>query len=306
MGRVVHDHSLISYRNAFTATTVLVLVVAAAFGTYYFQTLSTLNQMQTRDAYYQTQLQALQKQLNAIQSNSTLSRTLLTEQLSSIQSKIENLINGSQAKFSQQLAALMFEVNDVQETLPCANTQLKPATHFNYSNATATVPVLLMNPASTLTVCVTWQATPIPNGTAGYYIYSHAHALNFSLEVVHNMPCTPAPPPGTTCFFGVTSHSFVITTIPSRVPLNPYISNFVTLYQITALGNSTGFYEQALPDSGICSHTPLVVGYKPSQVNTTDFYGYPPPFLCQEFPFYISETIVGGFSNIILLNFPYR
>lgn len=69
---------MISYRNAFAATLVTLLVVAAAFGTYCFQTLSTLNQMQTRDAYYQTQLQALQKQLNAIQSNSTLSRNLLT------------------------------------------------------------------------------------------------------------------------------------------------------------------------------------------------------------------------------------
>jgi len=292
---------MISYRTAFSATLVLLLVVAAAFGTYYFQTASTLNQMQTRDAYYQTQLQALQKQLNAIQSNSTLSRTLLTEQLSSIQSRIENLINGSQTKFSQQLAALIFEVNDVQETLPCANAQLMPVIHYNYSNATATVPVLLMNPASTMTVCVTWRATPLLNGTASYYMYSHVHTLNFSLfEIVHNIPCAPACS-GT---LGVVSHSFVTTTTPSHIPLNPYISNFTTLYRITALGNSTGFYEQALP-ADACGRTPLAVGYKTSLVNTTDFYGYHAFFLCGTFPFLMSRTTVSGFSNIILLNFPY-
>lgn len=220
---------MISYRNAFAATLVTLLVVAAAFGTYCFQTLSTLNQMQTRDAYYQTQLQALQKQLNAIQSNSTLSRNLLTQQLNSIQSRIENLINGSQTKFSQQLVALMFEVNDLQETLPCANAQLIPAIHYNYSNHTATIPILLMSPASAMTVCVTLQATPLLNGTASYYLYSHAHILNFSFEIRHNIPCTLAPPPGTTCFLGVVSHSFVATTTPSHVPVNPYISNFTHL-----------------------------------------------------------------------------
>src|SRR5438445_804150 len=159
----------------------LLLVVAAAFGTYYFQTVSTLNQMQTRDAYY------------------------------------------------------------------------------------------------------------------------HVHTLNFCpFEIVHNIPCAPACS-GT---LGVVSHSFVTTIIPSHVPLNPYISNFTTLYRITALGNSTGFYEQALPTFP-CGRTPLVVGYKPSQVNATDFYAYHAFFLCQAFPFGISRTMVSGFSNIIFLNFPY-
>ena len=277
------------------------LVIAAGFGTYYFKTLSTLNQMQARDAYYQTQLQALQKQLNAIQSNSTHSSTLLTEQVSSIQSKVESLINGSQTKFSQQLAALLFEVNNVQETLPCGSAQLVPVIIHNYSNGTYAVPVLLMNPSSTMTVCVTYGSTPIPNGTYSYYMYSHVHTLNFSLfEIVHNIPCTPACS-GT---LGVVSHSFVTTTTPSHVPLNPYVSNFTMLYQITSLSNSTGFYEQAVP-APPCGRTPLVVGYKPSQVNTTDFRGYIPFFLCQGFPFKISRTMASGFSNIILLNFPF-
>jgi len=123
----------------------------------------------------------------------------------------------------------MFEVNDLQETLPCANAQLIPAIHYNYSNHTATIPILLMSPASAMTVCVTLQATPLLNGTASYYLYSHAHILNFSFEIRHNIPCTLAPPPGTTCFLGVVSHSFVATTTPSHVPVNPYISNFTHL-----------------------------------------------------------------------------
>ena len=197
----------------------------------------------------------------------------------------------------------MFEVNDLQETLPCANAQLIPAIHYNYSNHTATIPILLMSPASAMTVCVTLQATPLLNGTASYYLYSHAHILNFSFEIRHNIPCTLAPPPGTTCFLGVVSH-------PLSPP--PHLVTFLSilifrtspiLYQITALGNSTGFYEQALPTATCGTTTPLVVGYKPSQVNVTDFFGYPTPLLCQASPFKISRTMISGFSNTILLNF---
>ena len=52
--------------------------------------------------------------------------------------------------------------------------------------------------------------------------------------------------------------------------------NFVTIvYVITALSNSTGFYDETAPWTG-CIGMPMAVGYSASQVNASDFTQ--PPF----------------------------
>jgi hypothetical protein len=42
------------------------------------------------------------------------------------------------------------------------------------------------------------------------------------------------------------------------------------LYSVTALGNSTGFYDQSAPFTN-CYDFPMAVGYAASQVNASDF-----------------------------------
>ena len=148
----------------------------------------------------------------------------------------------------------MFEVNDLQETLPCANAQLIPAIHYNYSNHTATIPILLMSPASAMTVCVTLQATPLLNGTASYYLYSHAHILNFSFEIRHNIPCTLAPPPGTTCFLGVVSH-------PLSPP--PHLVTFLSILIFRTSPSCTRLLRSATPQGSTNKHCLLLLAAPP-------------------------------------------
>jgi hypothetical protein len=150
------------------------------------------------------------------------------------------------------------------QVLPCAGQQV-----WNSSILSASaVPVLLMQPNSTALLCVTYQSVWQGNATEFPQFAQSVNApYNFSLEVSREHCET-----GRNSFTCTTiiSHSFAIAAYPTSVQPTTATDYVTVLFVITALGNSTGFYDSAAPFQH-CSGTPLAVGYAASQVNGSDF-----------------------------------
>ncbi len=157
-----------------------------------------------------------------------------------------------------------------QQTVKC-DGKLVP--RINYKNDTATIPVLLMQPNSTATVCVTYQIlldwATYPNKDV--YTKGIAH---FALTIGRNGK--HAPP-----------DLFRVTAIPNMLNVTDATnhSNFTILYKIYATPNSKGFYDYSVP-AFPCESYPLAVGYAATQVHASDFpfvpIGIPCPALLFE------------------------
>lgn len=174
--------------------------------------------------------------------------------------------------------------------------------NFN-SSAIDSVPVLLMQPGSTAYICVTYQSSWQGNATK---FQQSAVSANDTYEFglgVGKEHCTA----GAQGSFGCTSaisHSFVIQAYPGSIQYTAATKYVSVLYTITALGNSTGFYDFSAPFQ-YCYGMPLAVGYTPSQVNGSDFA----PRLVHSCPFLFftpKEVSVAGMSflYIALSQFP--
>lgn len=129
------------------------------------------------------------------------------------------------------------------------------------------IPVLLMQPNSTATVCVTYQIlenwASYPNKT----LYPEGIAP-FALAIGRNDKDTPPD-------------LFRVTAIPNMLNVSSATvgSNFTVLYKIYATPNSKGFYDHSIP-TNFCSSYPLSVGYAATQVKESDFSPWlyiPPP-----------------------------
>jgi len=146
----------------------------------------------------------------------------------------------------------------VAVALGCLATH--PLEAMTLSNGTRLSPILLLQPGSTAHLCVSYF---LPKGV-----------YDFRLGIA-TISCTKIQPNGTNCAYGV-SHSFAISSLPASANLN--VSSYVTvLYAINSLDNSTGFYISPIPNPiNWLVDTPLAVGYRVSQVNSSDFGGFIP------------------------------
>jgi len=152
------------------------------------------------------------------------------------------------------------------------------------SETSSEIPVLLMRPDSTAYICVTYQTAW--KGIAANYSAMFDATPNATVwkvsppgMVVAKWDCTSNGCLNT--FYSNSSsicgsipggcyHSFVISGSPGSVNVTISTDYVNFLYTITALSNSTGFYDESAPYD-YCEGMPLAVGYTASQVNASDF-----------------------------------
>jgi len=167
------------------------------------------------------------------------------------------------------------------------------------------IPVLLMRPNSTGYVCVTYQ-TAWQGDQSLYWsdsMYnSYPLLVNGTYEfypfLVDNYNCSTTNE--THSCTQTISHSFRITVLPDSVRPSASMNYMTVTYIVTALSNSTGFYDEAAPWTG-CMGMFMAVGYSASQVNASDFT-QPPPHGCFVQLFVPVAEYVAG-MNVTYVNF---
>jgi hypothetical protein len=97
----------------------------------------------------------------------------------------------------------------------------------------------------------------------------------FNPFLVDNYECGTNPI--TSCTQTI-SHSFQISVLPNSIRPSASMDYVTVVYIVTALSNSTGFYDESAPWTG-CDGMPMAVGYSAPQVNVSDFT-QPPPHNC--------------------------
>jgi hypothetical protein len=187
----------------------------------------------------------------------------------------------------------------VSKLEPCAGQLV-----WNVNNsAIDSVPVLLMQPGSTTYICVTYQSSWQGDATKFQQSAVSANdAYEFGLGIGKEH-CTAGAQGSFDCTSAI-SHSFVIQVYPSSIQYTAATDYVSVLYTVTALGNSTGFYDSSAPFQ-YCYGMPLAVGYTSSQVNGSDFA----PRLVHSCPFLFftpKEVSVAGMSflHVALSQFP--
>lgn len=195
-------------------------------------------------------------------------------------------------------------------TIAIDSTLYQPCTNEVWNTSSPTpydqhVPVLLMQPNSTGYLCVTYQTAW--QGNQSLYqsdsMYNSYPLLvngtyQFYPNSVDNYKCsTPSDP--STCV-QVISHSFKISVLPDSIRPSASMNYITVVYIITALSNSTGFYDETAPWTG-CIGMPMAVGHSASQVNASDFT-QPPPHSCFVQLFVpVAEYATG--MNVTYINF---
>lgn len=141
-------------------------------------------------------------------------------------------------------------ISETSSNLQCDGTVIPPG-----SVRTGMVPVLMMEPNSNATICVTYEFTSDWNSYPNKDIYPHG-----TFET-------------TCCNFD--TKKFEVLSNPSMFNITGiYNGTTVTvMYKIYAAANSTGFYNSSFP-FGSCNSYPLAVGYDPSQINASEFSSY--------------------------------
>ncbi len=192
--------------------------------------------------------------------------------------------------------------SSLTSTIATSTTGISPACNESVynSNTTSTlknVPVLVMQPGSTAYICVTYQSAWQGNSTQYHSQYFQNDTYQFALSVSRE-DCVSSDG-GTSCT-GIISHSFATSASPSSITPSPTTNYVSVVYTITALANSTGFYDRSAPYD-YCTGMPMAVGYSPSQINASDFAPIliPP---CPLLPFGPIAVTVGG-MNVIYLAF---
>lgn len=163
---------------------------------------------------------------------------------------------------------------------PCNNEVWNNSSPIPYMQH---APVLLMRPSSTGYVCVTYQ-TAWQGDQSLYWsdsMYNSYPLLvngtyQFNPFLVGNYKCSTAN--GTSSCAQIVSHSFKTSVLPDSIRPSASMNYVTVVYIVTALSNSTGFYDYAAPWTG-CMGMPMAVGYSASQVNASDFT-QPPPHSC--------------------------
>jgi len=153
--------------------------------------------------------------------------------------------------------------------------KLVPQVDYN-----GTIPVLLMQPNSTATVCVTyqflfdWASYPnkdvYPEGIAHFGLGIGRNECKYYDESYYTCSYKDTPP-----------DLFRVIAIPNQLNVTSATnsSNFTIIYKIYAAPNSKGFYDYSVP-KGYCGSYHLAVGYTGAQVKASDFSPFsfiPPP-----------------------------
>ncbi len=189
----------------------------------------------------------------------------------------------STSKTQSSVSILEFQLQALQAKQACLATASVPQRHVG--NLT---PVLLMKPSTTGIICVTYKtswggnASTYSNDTA-----SVASRYPFVMTIGRNNSI---------------SHAFTVSVLPSPVIPSVDMSSVTVLYRVTALANSTGYYDYSAP-YGSCGTVPMAVGYTASQVSGSDFPSRPPPHSCPAEPYIPTSVGVAGI-NVSLVDIP--
>ena len=164
---------------------------------------------------------------------------------------------------------------------------IPPPCKVQVSIRSVETPVLLMQPGTTGYICVTLQSAW--QGSAADYqsdpfISSY---YQFGFDAV-NASCVND---ALRCGSGDLSNSFTFSASPSSIRPTAATDYVTVVYSVTALGNSTGFYDYGL--YGYCGGMPMAVGYSISQVNASDFVPAVTPQGCYLLGFYDVAVSVG-------------
>jgi hypothetical protein len=149
-----------------------------------------------------------------------------------------------------------------------------------------------MQPDETAFICVTYQSAWQGNSSrySNQYLANGTYQFAMAISKEH---CATRGSCNSTL-----SHSFVVSGFPSSIQPSAATDYVTVVYTVTALSNSTGFYDSSAPFD-YCVGMPMAVGYAASEVGSSDFAPrvLPPcPFL-QFTPFSVS---VGGMYVIYL------
>jgi len=155
----------------------------------------------------------------------------------------------------------------VTQSEPCASGQLV----WNINSTVGvslplSYPVLLMQSDSTAYVCVTSRSHWEGNTTT--FLSFFGPDINYSqlqeypgLIIYKDRNGNPLP-----------THNFITSAYPSSFHFTDTTDFVSIIYTVTALDNSTGFYDNSAPFA--CGGgMPMAVGYTASQVNASDFEG---------------------------------
>lgn len=166
--------------------------------------------------------------------------------------------------------------NDLTSNKTCDNEVWNGSSVTPYDQH---APVLLVQPNSTGYVCVVYESAWHGNGTlfnSSSTYNSYPLLVNGSYQfypfIVSNYNCDNSTN-DTTCT-QVISHSFIVNSTPSFIKPSANMTYVTVIYTVSALSNSTGFYDQSAPWTG-CIGMPLAVGYTSSEVNSSDFTQQP-------------------------------
>ncbi len=180
-------------------------------------------------------------------------------------------------------SSLQMQIQTLQAKQACLGATPLPQRHVG--NLT---PVLQMRPNTTGTICVTYETSW--GGSASAYTNDTAAAASrypFGIVIGRN---------------NSNSHSFTTSMLPSVVTPSAGMSSITVLYRVTALANSTGFYDYSAP-YGYCGTMPMAVGYSASQINGSDFPPRPPLHSCPAEPYIPTSVGVSGI-NFTLVDIP--
>ncbi|MFY3740232.1 MAG: hypothetical protein HMLIMOIP_000661 [Candidatus Nitrosomirales archaeon] len=144
------------------------------------------------------------------------------------------------------------------------------------------ITILLMQPNSTATACVTYEFVSDWLIYPNKYLYPEGVA-RFSLGIGKFNKDTPPD------LFGMSA-------IPNKLNVTGATNGtkFTVLYKIYATPDSKGFYDYSVR-AGLCNHYPLAVGYAASQVHASDFspeIGIPP--LCAFILYKVDSVRISG------------
>jgi len=146
---------------------------------------------------------------------------------------------------------------------PCNENVYNTKTVLTMEN----VPVLLMQPGSTASICVTYQSAWQGNSSEYNKLGFGNGTYGFSLSIGKERCETSA---GETSCTEIVSNSFIITANPGSIQPSPTTNYVAVVYTVASLANSTGFYDRSAPYE-YCIGMPMAVGYSASQVNSSDF-----------------------------------
>jgi hypothetical protein len=256
------------------ALVIALVVLASITGFLYFETSQALVTTNANLKQYQTEMAHLQSQIDSLsaqqQAQNGGSQPGILAQLSAMSAYLQS-IRGSLT--SSNTAALKSELSSLQDQL--ASIQLVEAgcagsVSVSQRPVGNRTPVLLMQPNTIGSICVTYKAawsddpsifSSLVSGWESVYLKNGSYP--FALYVGNNSALG----------------SFTTSATPNSIRPSANVSYVTVLFRVSALANSKGIYEYSAP-YGYCGSMPMAVGYTASQLNGSNFPPRPPGHSC--------------------------